>query len=292
MEIYERDDELYHFGRKGMKWGQHIFGKVKAARTNRKRKKNLEKAREAKKTKAEEAAEKKRVLESGTASEVLKYKGQLSNKELSDAFNRLNYEKLISDISAKDSPQTKSGLEKVTGMLGKAEQGVSAYNRAAKLVNVFTKADLPIFEGNAKDKATEKAKKTAEKALDDLIKSGSAEDIAKSFGKFTSKQLQDATVRFTNEDKIRDRISKNKADADAAKKQADAQKQVEDYYNNVYLGKSSYSKSGKDLVDSTLKTSGSTKITGLLEDKSSSSGTLALGQTYIAGLLEDKSGGD
>lgn len=29
-ELYHYDDELYHYGRKGMKWGQHIFDKVTA----------------------------------------------------------------------------------------------------------------------------------------------------------------------------------------------------------------------------------------------------------------------
>lgn len=31
MDYYENQDELYHYGRKGMKWGQHIFGEVKKA---------------------------------------------------------------------------------------------------------------------------------------------------------------------------------------------------------------------------------------------------------------------
>ena len=34
-------DELYHYGRKGMKWGQHIFGKERSSGT-KKRKKSSE----------------------------------------------------------------------------------------------------------------------------------------------------------------------------------------------------------------------------------------------------------
>ena len=51
---YTYTDELYHYGRKGMKWGQHIFAKAHARKVNKQRKKNLEKAREAKAKKAAE----------------------------------------------------------------------------------------------------------------------------------------------------------------------------------------------------------------------------------------------
>lgn len=278
--------ELQHHGTKGMKWGIRryqnsdgsltpagkkrygIIGSIKERSAAKKKQKQraeaLEKAREAKKTKAEEVAEKKRVLESGTADEVMRYKGKLSNKELADAYSRLNYERLISDLSSKE---VKSGADKVDSLMTKAEKvvgsaqkGLETYNKAAKIINAVSTVDLPTFEGNKKSKE-------AESALNKLVKSGTAEQITKQFGKLSSEQLKTATTRFANEDIIKKRADKEKA-------YKEAQRQV-DEYNRKLQEDHTYSKSGKDITDS--------KWTDVKNSKTASSG-----KTYIAGLLASK----
>lgn len=298
------NNELQHHGTKGQKWGIRrfqnrdgsltpegkkrygIIGTIKERSAQKKKQKQraeaLEKAREVKKTKAEEAAEKKRVLESGTADEVMRYKGQLSNKELADAYSRLNYERLISDLTAKE---VKSGADKVDSLMTKAEKivgsaqkGLDTYNKVAKIVNAVSTVDMPTFEGNKKTKA-------AESAMDKLVKSGTAEQIQKQFGKLSAKQLQDANVRLSNEDKIKERIAKDNAEKEAEARRAEAQRQVDEYnrkWANGEIKDSTYSKSGKDIIDSRLDTG--KKMSDVRDSE-----TLLLGQTYIAGLLEDKS---
>lgn len=86
-------DELMHYGRKGMKWGQNIYGRIKTARTNKKRRKNLERARAAKVAKQKAAAERKKLLDSGKLSAK-----QMTDEELKDRITRLEQEKRYKDL--------------------------------------------------------------------------------------------------------------------------------------------------------------------------------------------------
>lgn len=116
-ELYQIDmssDELMHYGRKGMKWYQNIYTKGKQARTDRKRKQALEKARAAKaanKKKAleEEEARKKeqdekdKILKSGDRKKIIENKHRFTDDELRQAITRLELEEKLSSPAAKKS---------------------------------------------------------------------------------------------------------------------------------------------------------------------------------------------
>lgn len=240
--------ELTHHGIKGMKWGVrrspaqlgHTVAKKKkkqsvgdvvkdGAKKLKKtvhdmkvrhvRKQNAEKAREAKKTKEEYEAEKKKALESGTAADILKFKGKLTNQELSNAVNRLNMESQLAQINART---VKTGMDKaekfmadVDRVRGMAEKGISAWNTFAKIHNSLSPNDLPTLDGNYKDRkeaAAEKAAKKAEEKLkkkkEKLMKSGTPEDIAKNFGLFDGRDLANIETRFKFQETIKSRIPK------------------------------------------------------------------------------------
>lgn len=129
MYEYNTSDELYHYGRKGMKWGQHIFGKVKAARTTRKRKAALVKARATKA--ANKAAAEKRAKDIE--------KGKISAKKMTDAelkkrMERLQLEKNYTDlVNQVDANRNNRGKRFVNKFLDSTVDKV-AENAAADVV--------------------------------------------------------------------------------------------------------------------------------------------------------------
>ena len=65
-------------------------------------------------------ADKKRVLREGTATEVLKYQGELTNQELQNAVNRLNLESSLRGLSQREM---KSAMDKVDGIMKTIKTG-------------------------------------------------------------------------------------------------------------------------------------------------------------------------
>lgn len=97
MEQYS--DELYHYGRKGMKWYQNIFTNIQARRAAKQKRQALEKARAAKEAKKREAEEKEQIIRSGNAKELQKNRHRLSDDELQRAIDRIDKEQKLREVS-------------------------------------------------------------------------------------------------------------------------------------------------------------------------------------------------
>lgn len=172
-------DELYHHGIKGQKWGIRRFqpyrqgmkvlgGKVVGAAKKvkqrftdageaRKKKKAVKKAQATKKAKVDFETQKKKALESGTAEDLAKLKGKLTNEEYQAAFRRLENEAKVAKMVQDNTPTIWDKVDKGMAIV----QKLGGYaDTVATAKEKFTKLDKA-FNGD-KDDAAEKAKKAIE----------------------------------------------------------------------------------------------------------------------------------
>lgn len=213
---------LMHHGILGMKWGRRngppyplgasdhsasekkagwmksLKAKSEAKKRAKKRAAAIEKARKTrleneKQKRLEKEYEEKRqkILKSGKASEVEKYKGQMTNQELRDALNRIQWEQELSKLSA---AETKSSFDKIDGVMKKVgtatdwvNKGVNAYNaidKAVKLVNAEEPEDRSFYER--------------------IIEKGNLEDIQKYESKMTASEAREAWNNYNTRKRIRE----------------------------------------------------------------------------------------
>lgn len=133
-----RQDELYHYGVKGMRWYQHIFGKDKGT-SGAKTKKTKSQIERERKKKLRAARRKRR--------DMAKNPELYTRKQLEDLKKRMALEK---EIQAMTKEQMKFGEKMVTRVIKDAGEqsatkllkGVMTYLPSAAVAREFNRSDL------------------------------------------------------------------------------------------------------------------------------------------------------
>lgn len=306
---------LEHHGVKGMKWGVRryqrsdgsltVLGKVryrtdKDFKTKINRQRSAEKARQARLAKKQHEADKERVVKSGSASELLKYKGELTPQEMTNAWNRIQWEQNITGAAAKESvgkSRVNKAIEKIGDIADDAQTVIKGYNTVANVINAFKtdtllpKIDTNITNGNRKDVENwRETNKNKNKTFD-------INEVWKNRNKMSTADLQDASKRMAAESVIKKAMDNAKKEADdAAKEQG---KKEYDAYNAEWNSRVNNSRSNdRSDTEYHMKGDGSsrTQSSNTIIDaewrdvtpSDVSESTRAKGETYIAGLLEEK----
>lgn len=185
-------DELYHHGIKGQKWGIRRFqpylpgskvkggkevGKAtkvkqrgsivehfKAKQAEHKKAAAVKKAQATRKANTDYEAAKKKAIESGTAEDLAKFKGKLTNEEYSKAFMRLQNEKKLADMVAANEKTVWDTIDKGANIVNR----LSGY--MGVVANAKTKYDAmnDALHKKENDDKKEKAEKEKNKFLTNI----------------------------------------------------------------------------------------------------------------------------
>lgn len=254
-----------------------VEAEKKALKEEKKRLKSGQKTEENNKSpeelKQEHEAARKKAIESGSATEVMKFKGEYTKAEMDSIQNRLNWEKNMKDYSKQELATGKSKTEKLMDKIGKgtdyAEKGIKAYNTIANIFNaVQSDHVLPRISTNVKDdninqrKASQKEKakaKEAEKKRKQQEAEGDAkrEERAKKKAEQAKQETEKETFTGTVEGEGASKGSQSKSTNKS---------KPNDYYNPID-GHGEWVNESVSNLPATTTNRGRSWVAGYLEDK-------------------------
>ena len=161
---YNYDCEMLHAGVKGMKWGHRLYqnkdgsltalGRLRYGKgSGKKRKATPAKAKTKAETKKDIEKKKQEVLKSRSAKELYKNADLFSTQELQTAYNRLQLERNILNLSPKEVSKGEQFVSKAI-KVGKtlndiADTSIKGYNNAARVYNAFSSGKKVSYIPNA-----------------------------------------------------------------------------------------------------------------------------------------------
>lgn len=166
------NNELYHHGVKGMRWGvrrtptqlgrrpakkksiKDLLDNYRKSQKKRKaelaKKSQQKKAETAEEKKARIEAKKQKILKSRSAKELYENAHLFNDQELMSAYNRLNLERNIKNLAPKEVKKGEEFFNNTVKHLGTAATGVqnasNLYNNVAKVLNTFSGTDLKLIK--------------------------------------------------------------------------------------------------------------------------------------------------
>lgn len=203
--------ELYlvHHGVDGQQWGVRNGPPYPLSRgrgVSKKKKKSpsilqkavaKHKAKKAEKERNEKAAaaakhaeDRQKAIDSGSASDILKFKGEITPDEMQNAINRIQKEQKLEELRKTESRSV--------------EQRMDDVNKRAKNISTYMDTALSLY--NNYDKITniidKKKKEPIEKAKKELIRSGDIDRILANRKALSTDELQEAYKRISTTEQL------------------------------------------------------------------------------------------
>ena len=204
-------EELYHYGRKGMKWYQHIYGPVQSVAKYAKKvgsKLSDAKASHDEKQKAKWEEKKESIIRSGDAKTIRKNQDKLSDAELKRAFDRLKN-------TPNDPEQKQKQGQDFVNKKGsiKAHDLIKAFSDVASDIDTAYKA-VDKLAGIRKDIQKYTPEGRAKQAkIDDIMRNLKVKEVIDNPSLLNGKQMGDLKKAYKDYIDIKDNYEKQNAPA-------------------------------------------------------------------------------